>query len=192
MNASDKPGNIDPTLLNVMVMAFTRHEHLMAKSDESPFDFYKTRIQFEFDIEEQSVRDVVSSVYEEYLGADDDEWALTYCTAVLAFIIASQRAAADGNICLAWIYVSEAHYWAGNAAGLASNPDPKRVRSDLARKAAEKSHDETRKLKEEIVALWLEKCDPSWSNEQAAEFLKKYTPLKTRTLSRYVAEAKKK
>jgi hypothetical protein len=73
----------------------------------------------------------------------------------------------------------------------ASNPDPREVKSEMAKKAAAKRHEDTKRLKAEALAVWLEKVDPSWSNERAAKFLEGFIPLERRTLSGYVAEFKK-
>ncbi|MDD3325559.1 MAG: hypothetical protein PHW25_00555 [Zoogloea sp.] len=77
------------------------------------------------------------------------------------------------------------------AALWAYNPDPKTVKSEEAKKAAAKRHEETNRLKAEALAIWTEKADPSWSNERAAKLLEAYIPLQRRTLSGYVAEFKK-
>lgn len=190
-NFDDHPPDIQALYVEMGTLLL-RHEHLCEKSDESGSDFYRSRIQCDFDYEEEGVRSVVSSIYEDYSSPDDDEFFLTYHMVVLAHIVASQRADEDGSLSLAWINISQGHYWAGKAAGLAFNPDPKTVRSEMARAAAARRHDETQKLKEEALEIWRKDVDPSLSNEQAAEFLRRRIPLKTRTLSRYVSEEKKK
>ena len=69
----------------------------------------------------------------------------------------------------------------------------KSVRADMARKSANKLHDATtRKKRNQIIGYWRENISPDKSNEFAAELLQKEFPdMATRTLARYVAEAKK-
>ena len=192
-NKQQDANKIDPYLRNAMGMAFCRHELLREESDESESNFYDELIKFDYEGQADVIRDVVSWIFEDYQGPEDDDVYLTHGMVVLAYIRAAQLAADDNNVGLSWLHVSEAHYWLGAASSRReANPDPRTVRSELARSAAKKRHDETRKLKEEALALWRERVDPSWSNERAAEFLKRYIPLKSRTLSGYVAEAKKK
>lgn len=66
-----------------------------------------------------------------------------------------------------------------------------KVRSDLARKAANASHIETRNTKLEIEKFWQENISSAISNDAAAEILTRQFPLRFRTLSGYVAEFKK-
>lgn len=180
-------------LLNAMGMAFSWHELLMEESGEHESDYLHSRIKCDFDWQEDAVKDVISWIYEGIQDEEDGDWLLTHGHVVIAYIRAAQFALDDHNIGLSWIYVTEAHYWLGVASARRdAHPDPKTVRSELARSAAQKRHDETKKLKGEALAIWRKDADPSWSNEQAAEFLKRHIPLKTRTLSRYISEAKKK
>ncbi|MBP7626354.1 MAG: hypothetical protein KA759_04755 [Zoogloea sp.] len=176
-------------LIATMGMAFSRHELLM---EEPGSDYLYSRIECDFNGQEDGILDVIRMIYIDTPTHEDDD-LLTHGLVVLAYIVAAQRAIDDNNMTASWMYVTEANYWLGVASARRdANPDPKTVRSELARSAAQRRHDETQKLKEEALAIWRKDVDPSLSNEQAAEFLRRHIPLTTRTLSRYVSEAKKK
>ena len=63
--------------------------------------------------------------------------------------------------------------------------------SDMGRKGARARHIETHQLKREAIDHWKAKIDPALPNEKAAQLLTKVFPLSHRTLSAYVAQAKR-
>lgn len=67
----------------------------------------------------------------------------------------------------------------------------KAVLSQLARQRAVRRHEETRLLETEVIEHWKTSINPILSNEKAALLLSRQFPLSTRTLSAYVAKAKR-
>lgn len=70
----------------------------------------------------------------------------------------------------------------------------KAARSSIGRTRAELRHKETRELEAEVIGYWkavINPTSPNLSNEKSAALLKKVFPLATRTLSSYVAKAKR-
>jgi hypothetical protein len=65
------------------------------------------------------------------------------------------------------------------------------ARSHIGRMRANLRHKETRELEAEVISYWKAMIDPTLSNEKAAILLKKVFPLTPRTLSAYVAKAKR-
>lgn len=172
-----------------MVLVFTRLEVLNEELSERVPD---GDMEFEEFDDIQSVKRAVAFVFPDLDWESEARFVLTARNIALSYIVAAQWDLGVGSEELAVLDIAEAHYWIGIACGCRGESISRReITGEVARNAARERHKETYKLKMEAISEWKSRIDPSLSNEKAARILSRYIPLTTRTLSGYVAEAKR-
>lgn len=92
--------------------------------------------------------------------------------------------------------ISSAAQYLGHAFGGRTGPQLdeqlKKMVSQQARGKAEKLHEETHALRDEVVTHWRDNISPALSAPKAADILLAYFPLSHRTLAAYIRQEKKK
>jgi len=102
-----------------------------------------------------------------------------YIEITLAYAIDSTRAYQVGNVNLAWSYVADANFWAGQVVGISID------RHEKTSNASNKRHEKTWELEKEIIQ-WYKKVGYKLKNKDyAAEQAEKIFNLKHTTIRKY-------